>query len=45
MSAKAIAFTAFLFLLFSIPIAAQTKLLRFPDIYGDRVVFSYGSDL
>ncbi len=45
MSAKAIAFNAFLFLLFSIPIAAQTKLLRFPDIYGDRVVFSYGSDL
>ena len=25
--------------------AAQTKLLRFPDIYGDRVVFSYASDL
>ncbi|HTH51036.1 MAG TPA: DPP IV N-terminal domain-containing protein, partial [Pyrinomonadaceae bacterium] len=25
--------------------AAQTKLLRFPDIYGDRVVFTYGGDL
>ena len=25
--------------------AAQTKLLRFPDIYGDKVVFSYGGDL
>ncbi len=24
---------------------AQTKLLRFPDIHGDRVVFSYGGDL
>jgi tricorn protease len=24
---------------------AQTKLLRFPDVYGDRVVFSYGGDL
>ena len=24
---------------------AQTKLLRFPDIAGDRVVFSYGGDL
>ena len=24
---------------------AQTKLLRFPDIYGDRVVFTYGGDL
>ena len=22
--------------------SAQTKLLRFPDIYGDRVVFTYG---
>jgi tricorn protease-like protein len=26
-------------------IHAQTKLLRFPDIYGDRVVFTYGGDL
>jgi tricorn protease len=25
--------------------AAQTKALRFPDIHGDRVVFSYGGDL
>ncbi len=24
---------------------AQTKLLRFPDIYGDTVVFSYAGDL
>jgi hypothetical protein len=24
---------------------AQTKLLRFPDIRGDRVVFTYGGDL
>lgn len=24
---------------------SQTKLLRFPDIYGDRIVFSYGGDL
>ena len=24
---------------------AQTKLLRFPDIWGDRVVFTYGGDL
>ncbi|MFN0277168.1 MAG: S41 family peptidase [Pyrinomonadaceae bacterium] len=24
---------------------AQTRLLRFPDIYGDRVVFTYGGDL
>ncbi|MEO8573143.1 MAG: S41 family peptidase [Pyrinomonadaceae bacterium] len=24
---------------------SQTKLLRFPDLYGDRVVFTYGGDL
>ena len=24
---------------------AQTKILRFPDVYGDRVVFTYGGDL
>ncbi len=38
---------AFMFgLLFSIDTAfAQTKLLRFPDIHGDRVVFTYGGDL
>ena len=24
---------------------AQTKLLRFPDIHGDQVVFTYGGDL
>ena len=23
----------------------QTKLLRFPDIFGDRLVFTYGGDL
>ena len=25
--------------------AAQSKLLRFPDIHGDRVVFTHGGDL
>src|SRR4028119_2396420 len=45
MFVKAIVSIAFLFLLFSAPVAAQTKLLRFPDLYADRVVFSYGSDL
>ena len=25
--------------------SSQTKLLRFPDIYGDKVVFTYGGDL
>ena len=29
----------------AVPVAAQTKLLRFPDIHGDRVVFSYAGDL
>lgn len=24
---------------------SQTKLLRFPDVFGDRVVFTYGGDL
>ena len=24
---------------------AQTRLLRFPDLHGDRVVFTYGGDL
>jgi tricorn protease len=27
------------------PASAQTKLLRFPDIHGDRVAFCYGGDL
>ena len=27
------------------PADAQTKLLRFPDIQGDRVVFSYAGDI
>ncbi|QYO68935.1 PD40 domain-containing protein [Leptolyngbya sp. 7M] len=30
---------------FTSSVFAQTKLLRFPDIHGDRVVFSYGGDL
>ena len=29
----------------SVSASAQTKLLRFPDIRGDRVVFTYGGDL
>jgi tricorn protease len=34
----------FLFLL-GLPLFAQTRLLRFPDIWGDKVVFTYGGDL
>ena len=36
------AVTAAVFLLSA---QAQTKLLRFPDIHGNQVVFSYGGDL
>ena len=32
-------------LLLSSPAYSQTKLLRFPDIRGDRVVFTYAGDL
>ena len=28
-----------------LPAEAQTRLLRFPDIHGDRVVFTYAGDL
>ena len=31
--------------IFSITTFSQTKLLRFPDINGDKVVFTYGGDL
>ena len=39
--ARALALT----LLLALSAAAQTKLLRFPDIHGDKVVFTYGGDL
>ncbi|MEO5820202.1 MAG: peptidase S41, partial [Vicinamibacteraceae bacterium] len=29
----------------AVPAAAQSKLLRFPDLYGDRLVFTHGGDL
>src|SRR6266852_2559680 len=29
----------------ALPLAAQTRLLRFPDIHADRVAFTYGGDL
>jgi tricorn protease len=32
-------------LILVLPAAAQTKLLRFPDIHGDKVVFTYAGDL
>src|SRR5579872_4665276 len=35
----------FLFLVILSPGLAQTKLLRFPDIHDNRIVFTYGGDL
>ncbi len=32
-------------LLLTGPLLAGTKMLRFPDVHGDRLVFSYGGDL
>ncbi|PWT83097.1 MAG: acetyl-CoA synthetase, partial [Acidobacteria bacterium] len=37
--------TVFAILLVSISAYSQTKLLRFPDIQGDRVAFTYGGDI
>src|ERR1700752_4961102 len=37
--------TALLAILAVSPSSAQTKLLRFPDVHGDKVVFTYGGDL
>lgn len=36
---------AFLSIFAATPASAQSKLLRFPDIHGDRVVFTHGGDL
>lgn len=40
-----LAFCAGIAGLMSVDAAAQTKLLRFPDIHGDKIVFCYGGDL
>jgi len=32
-------------LMLAATVSAQTKLLRFPDIHGDKVAFTYGGDL
>lgn len=45
MLAKTLLKIALVVFLFSLPALAQTKLLRFPDIHGEKVVFSYASDL
>ncbi len=45
MFAKVFVKTVFVICLLALPALAQTKLLRFPDIDGERVVFTYASDL
>jgi len=42
---KSLLALAGIFLLSTTSAYSQTKLLRFPDIRGDRVVFTYGGDL
>ncbi|HYX28973.1 MAG TPA: hypothetical protein VE863_10415, partial [Pyrinomonadaceae bacterium] len=42
---RSLVFTTILFLGLSATAFAQTKLLRFPDIHGDRVAFTYGGDI
>jgi tricorn protease len=42
---KKIILTLIIGLFLTVSISAQTKLLRFPDIQGDKVVFTYGGDL
>ena len=44
-AARALWTAALLVLAGAAPAAAQTRLLRFPDIHGDRVVFTYAGDL
>ncbi len=36
---------ALITLVFAVSAQAQTKLLRFPDLYGDRVAFTYAGDI
>jgi tricorn protease len=42
---KRVFLALFAMLFVALAVSAQTKLLRFPDIYGDKVVFTYGGDL
>ena len=43
--ARVIPVAIFAVLLCAAHTSAQTKLLRFPDIHGDRVAFTYGGDI
>jgi tricorn protease len=42
---RTVAFRFLLMLLGVVAAFGQTKLLRFPDVHGDRVVFTYAGDL
>ena len=37
--------TAILLLTGAVNAAEETRLMRFPDIHGDKIVFTYGRDL
>lgn len=45
MRSRSLSTLAFALALGSLPGLAQTKLLRFPDLHGNRVAFTYGGDL
>src|SRR5271167_4909775 len=45
LSRKAVLFWLVGLLMLAAPTFAETKLLRFPDIHGDKVVFTYAGDL
>src|SRR5260370_37917562 len=45
MFARIVPAVIFAVLLLAANTSAQTKLLRFPDIHGDRVAFTYGGDI
>jgi len=45
MSGSKLAALAAVLVALAVPAVAQTKLLRFPDVHGDRVVFCYAGDL
>src|SRR6266581_4411159 len=42
---KRITFAAIAAALLTVTAYSQTKLLRFPDIHGDRVAFTYAGDI
>jgi len=42
---RSVVLSLFVCLCYAALTAAQTKLLRFPDVHGDKVVFTYGGDL